>query len=750
MGILKRHRKTIIFSIIVIFVIGIIQGINFSYAQENGESLTISSNFQMIEFSEDYGKKENLTSVKIDIPSSNWTITEIEVNFTSIKMGCEVVIIEDEATGFETLRGNRYEILGMQLNITEPTIIYSVHIFGYKTIESSTPSPVYVQIEGWDSGRSEPNGTVIGDSIQLNMTEGIPQWNIQKFPSPIYLSSGFYCLVLDGEGISSNDRYYWYINNDNPTSQLYMCRYDADEGEWLNRKGDVFLHKIVQRVNRSYFPSEINMTAEIDSNSYNITDGGKIGTGILSIRNLDFSPPENTFNIFIKNNLSIELELNFSYYISLKHLFSSEGSALVRENLDNKWTINPDFTRVYSSYSIKFYYPKSWNNFTIYKNGFNITNDVNINTTDNFVFFPNSIITDGATWEISAYSPNVDFTLNAPKTKFEPLQDLKFSVIVPVIQGNITYVLIDPLGFEEYRETKQVISQETVFSYNLSANPNEGTYKAYLFWYNNTDAGVKIQEFLVNIPFTFPPEVIFIIVLLIIIALVASISSYVSIKRIRRIRNEHRQNIFNKYMDILNLKYLIVSEKNSGLTVYEQFFAGKNIDSSLISGFLQAIRAFGIELTDAYEESRSVKLDYQNSKILMSDFKNTRLILLMEEKPSKDFLDSINVLLYDIEEKYGILLEDFDGDLTEFYGIRNLLEQSLHTSLIYPLKVTPQNRRIKSDEKTMINRALEIMKGKKTDYFFVSLLLAKKKGFQVRDAETILKLINKKIFRPII
>ncbi|MCK4479359.1 MAG: hypothetical protein KAV01_02435 [Candidatus Lokiarchaeota archaeon] len=201
-------------------------------------------------------------------------------------------------------------------------------------------------------------------------------------------------------------------------------------------------------------------------------------------------------------------------------------------------------------------------------------------------------------------------------------------------------------------------------------------------------------------------------------------------------------------MDILNLNYFIVSDKNSGLTIYEQPFAGKKLDGALISGFLQAIRAFGIEITDADEQSRSIRLDYQNSKILMSDFKNARLILLMEENPSQDFLDSINALSNDIEEKYGILLEDFDGNITQFSGIKDLLEQHLHPSLIYPLKVTPQDKRIKSDEKTMINRALEIMKEKNTDYFFVSFLLTKKKGFQVRDAETILNLIHKKIFQP--
>ena len=98
---------------------------------------------------------------------------------------------------------------------------------------------------------------------------------------------------------------------------------------------------------------------------------------------------QNILNILIKNNLTIELELNFGYRLSLEHLLFSEGSALIRENLDNKWTVNPDFNRVYSSYSIKFYYPKSWYNFTVYKNGFNITYDIIINKTANFIFLSN-------------------------------------------------------------------------------------------------------------------------------------------------------------------------------------------------------------------------------------------------------------------------------------------------------------------------------------------------------------------------
>ncbi len=748
--ILRLKRHIFIISVLVVLAIGINQGINYSYAQENGESLIISSSFQMIEFSEAYGIKENLTSVNINLLSPNWTITDVDINFTSIKMSSEIKVIEEEASGFETLKGNNYEILGMQLNITEPTIIYSVYIFGYKTIKTTSPSPVYVRIEGWDSINRKPNGVIYSIPILLNMTEGIPQWSKQQFQSPIYLSSGFYCLVLDGTGISWNDKYYWYINNDNPISQLSMCRYDDDLDEWQNRTGDVFLHKIKQKVNRSYFPSEINMTAEIDSNSYIITDGIALGTGMLSLNNLDFYTSGAMINIIIRNNLSIRLELNFSYHFSLKHLIFSDGSVLIRENLDNQWTVNPEFTRIYSSYSIKFYYPKSWYNLTVYRNGINITLDVNVNSTNNFIFISNNTIKEGAVWMISSYSPSIDFTLNVPKTDFKPLQDLKFSVIAPIIQGNITYILFDALGFEEYRETKKVISQETLFCCNLSANPNEGIYKAYLFWYNSTDAGIKTQEFSVNIPFTIRFEVILNVILLVTSILGASFTSYVLIKRKRSINREYQQKVLNKYMDMLNLRYFIISEKNSGLTVFERFFTGKLLDSSLISGFLQAVRVFGIEITDANIETRSLKLDYQNLKILMSDYKNIRMILIMDDDPSQDFLDSINALTYDIEEKFGYLLEDFDGDITQFSKIKSLLSLHLNISLISPLKVIAHTKGISSEEKIIINRALELMKEKKTDHFFVSSLHEKKKGFQLRDAETILNLIQKGVFQPII
>jgi hypothetical protein len=81
-------------------------------------------------------------------------------------------------------------------------------------------------------------------------------------------------------------------------------------------------------------------------------------------------------------------------------------------------------------------------------------------------------------------------------------------------------------------------------------------------------------------------------------------------------------------------------------------------------------------------------------------------------------------------------------------GIKDLLEQHLQTSLIYPLKIVEQNVKLKSDEKSMMNKAKSIMKKKKIDYFTVTNLLSVRKGFYAKEAEIILKLIQKKVFQP--
>jgi hypothetical protein len=381
-----------------------------------------------------------------------------------------------------------------------------------------------------------------------------------------------------------------------------------------------------------------------------------------------------------------------------------------------------------------------------------ITSQVTVNTTNHFVSILNNTIPEGSDWRLTANSPNIQLSLNVPTTEFRPGQSIQFSVIAPINPGNLTFRLVNPLGFltqsDETYVLESIETEDLLLSYQLSNNPYAGTYKAYVFWHNGISGGVIAQEFEIIIPFSLDPMVIIIIIGVIAFISVFSFTTYKLVKNSRLKNETHRQKIFNKYMDVLNLDYFIIIHKKSGLNVYEQILASKSIDASLITGFLEAIRTFGIELTGADEQSQTIKLEYHKSKVLMSEFKSFRILLIMKENPSPDFLESIKTLSYDIDNKYGSQIENFKGNIDAFLGIRDLLEEHLQTSLIYPLKIVKQQVKLKSDEKSMMNKAKSIMKKKNTDYFIVTNLLSIRKGFYAKEAEIILKLIQKKVFQP--
>jgi hypothetical protein len=219
-------------------------------------------------------------------------------------------------------------------------------------------------------------------------------------------------------------------------------------------------------------------------------------------------------------------------------------------------------------------------------------------------------------------------------------------------------------------------------------------------------------------------------------------------KRIKKKRDFMLQKLRNKVVDSLNLNYLMISETGSGLNVYEQFFIGREIDPSLISGFLAAIRSFGIEITGTFQQSQTLKLDFQNSKILMNEFRNFRLILIMGENPSDDFVESINNLSNDIEKAYGDLIRDFDGNLTKFRGISKLVEHHLNVSFLYPLTINPlKATNLTAAETSVLNKAKEIMKQNRLDYIFTSFLMDDQ-TYEPKRIKAIFELIEKGIFQP--
>jgi len=738
-------------------------------------SLTVDQNFLLIETSENTTTLNNINSVDINLGTSRWNVTNIKINVTDMYFKNETKVIEDKivSTAFETI--SRYlHCIGVQIEILVPTIIYGVYIYGQNRTDPTAFKNTYLQIQGNNKTTGNPNGTILR-SVQLNMSisNGLG-WHMHKCP-PLSLNKGFYYLVINGTTIGTSDKikYDWFYNDLNPYyPYLNSSLYTKETLEWsLGAPGAPYLYKLVQRINQSFYPEEINLTAEINGKYHPIQNGNKISTGNLTVSFTNFFPNAKILQIPVKSNVSNAVFFNSSYYVKLNNSLICSGSVEIKDGLENKWTIFPNLERFGWNYSVSYKHSKSWEIIDVFKDDIKLTGNNYTNNQNTLIILNYTIPVTPMSWKITANSSNFDITLYFSKLEYKLGEDFGFYVTSPVKLGNYTFVLFDPLG-NEYKETKTSISQLTFsFNYTIPSYAVSGEWIVFVFWNNITDAGVEMQTVLISgsqiitTPIIAPdsdddsnektedtgldPFIIILTVLITLISTILGILSYQIVKKVKKINAQRKQRIIDKFLDILNLSYIIIAEKNTGINVYQQEIISNKIDAALISGFLEAIRTFGIELSGSQDQSQTIKLDFQSMKIIMSDFKNFRIINIMKENPSREFFEALVPLSYDIEKYYGKSLKDFSGEISQFEGIKDLIEIHLQISLIYPLSIViDENTKLNLTEKTLVNKASKIMKQKSINYFFVSNLLSED-IFNVKTGETILKLINKGIFRPI-
>ena len=132
----------------------------------------------------------------------------------------------------------------------------------------------------------------------------------------------------------------------------------------------------------------------------------------------------------------------------------------------------------------------------------------------------------------------------------------------------------------------------------------------------------------------------------------------------------------------------------------------------------------------------------------MTEFVNVRLILNMKAEPSVDFHYAVESLAYDVYKHYGKLIDEFHGNIKDFQGIKDLVEQHLNVSFIYPLKVeVPDNVKLNSAEKEMVEKAIKFIEDYDFDHIYALYLLPENEC-SPKDAQTVLNLIKKGVFIP--
>lgn len=751
---LDKNLERKLYVLIVILFFALIPQIEGSLADISEISLGINTKFELIEYSLKQGYSENASAIDISLPSDTWSIDDIELNFDEMEFGTEEKIIEDTPSNSNVI-DKFNDGYAVQMKINDPTVIYGIEIYGYN--KSTESIPIILQIKGFNNITNSPNATLYGSSM-LNIPYSItPSWHTLNFSNPIFLKKGNYFLIIDGSSIgnSPKSKYYWYFNDINPQNpDLYVSKLDS--GSWFNgSQGAPLLYKIIQKVNVSFFPDEINMTAQIDGNLFEIENGPYIGKGYLKKNNLNYTPNKNELNIRIYNNKTQSLKFHYNYSLKISNNFFAPSTLNIKSNASNEWLVIPEIQRYSYNDTVTFQIPESWNNLNIFKNDELINSGVIIDLPNNLLIFPNDTIETGAFWEIYGYSPHIEVKLDVIKSDYYLGQELKFSLELPIKPGNYTFILFDPVGLEEFRNTLVIPSDENRFSYVIPSNQIEGNYIAYIIWNNQTDAGFQSQTFSLSYPpSSVSPQdfsLLFIIGGVILGGSSIGISSFVIVKKVESKHREKLKSILEKCSDLMNLQYVIVLDRKSGIDLYSNSFNNaKELDTTLISGFLQAIHNFGDEVIDEAKGTKIVKIEYKNSIIIMTEFVNLRLIVIMKQKPSENFIYDIDSLSYDIFKYFGKEIDKFTGILKPFQAINRLVEHHLNTSFLYPLSVNlslKSKMKLSQNEKSMVEKALNFLAETNSKYFY-SLYLLPENTCSPNDFDTITRLIKNGIFQP--
>jgi len=217
----------------------------------------------------------------------------------------------------------------------------------------------------------------------------------------------------------------------------------------------------------------------------------------------------------------------------------------------------------------------------------------------------------------------------------------------------------------------------------------------------------------------------------------------------RRLHAE-REIIWQKFLDVLNIRHIILIDKESGLKLLSYSVLGAEINADLLSGFIQANITFSESEKVSLKGSKYAKnhqfyeFQYQNFNILLKDGKFIRVCLILDQQASDNMRTDVLQFLQEYEELFNEEITNFKKsgsfktkNMTEF------LEESLKITLVFPMSlahsIAPNDLgRINENQiqKAILNLAKELLVSKR--FFFINNLLNRVKKIVNLDANKIL------------
>ncbi len=231
----------------------------------------------------------------------------------------------------------------------------------------------------------------------------------------------------------------------------------------------------------------------------------------------------------------------------------------------------------------------------------------------------------------------------------------------------------------------------------------------------------------------------------------------------RRLKME-QELIWRKFLDVLNIKHVIVIDKESGLTLLNYPVSGEEINADLLSGFIQANITFSESHKGSNKNLRLEKsfnfyeFQYQNFNILLRDGDFIRLCLMLDNKASENMRTQVLHFIPEFEEFFKQELINFrSAGMFYFKNMVDYIIESFEIKLVFPMTLTQsiapsilEGINQNQIQNAIFNIAKELLVSK--SFFFINNLLNRVKKIVNLNATLILfeiyQLVEKKIIIP--
>lgn len=225
------------------------------------------------------------------------------------------------------------------------------------------------------------------------------------------------------------------------------------------------------------------------------------------------------------------------------------------------------------------------------------------------------------------------------------------------------------------------------------------------------------------------PDLFILMIIFVLIALIGilgalSLRSYVILPKRRKRKTELISKV-QVYKDVWNIRAVILIHKLSGLPIYSKDISimGMDHDSTLISGFIQAVTAFSESLVDKefktysklatdYEYLKTIiDLDFKFFQLLVCDFEAIRVLLILRDSASERLKKQLYLLASVIYSQFSKQINKFYGSLSHIHNeLQDIINQLLFLHYNGEFEITPNrnyyNSILESGELTNLERRL--------------------------------------------